>query len=132
MLTPHSYFGKYTLYSAYGTNANWHMSPLAFGLLFGNEDKKNWSTFWKFVKSVHPTINVPTKTFFTDQDKGSIPAFQDVFEHAKQFMCAFHCRQNILKTCVGGKKGLVTYLAIGYVGLKYSQLMQFSQSAQPL
>ena len=34
----HSQYGKYTLYSAYGTNANGHMSPVAFGLLFGNED----------------------------------------------------------------------------------------------
>ncbi len=41
----HSSFGKYTLFSAYGTNANGNMAPLAFGLLFGNEDKKNWSKF---------------------------------------------------------------------------------------
>jgi hypothetical protein len=46
----HSQYGKYTLYLAYGTNANGHMSPVAFGLLFGNEDKTNWSTFWNFVK----------------------------------------------------------------------------------
>ena len=34
----HSNFGKYTLFSAYGTNANGHMSALAFGLLFRNEN----------------------------------------------------------------------------------------------
>ena len=34
----HSQYGKYTLFLAYGTNANGHMSPVAFGLLFGNED----------------------------------------------------------------------------------------------
>ncbi len=39
----HSSFGKYTLYSAYAMTANGNMSPLAFGLLFGNEDTKNWS-----------------------------------------------------------------------------------------
>jgi len=108
----HSQFGKYTLYSAYGTNANGHMSPVAFGLLFGNEDKKNWTTFWSFVKSVHPSVDSPEKTFVTDQDKGSILAFNDVFEHASQFMCSFHRRQNILKTCGGGKKGLVPYSAM--------------------
>jgi hypothetical protein len=42
----HSSFGKYTLYSAYAMTANENMSPLAFGLLFGNEDTKNWSMFW--------------------------------------------------------------------------------------
>jgi hypothetical protein len=68
----HSQFGKYTLFSAYGTNANGHMSPIAFGLLFGNEDKSNWSTFWTFVKIVHPSLDAPTKTILMDQDKGLI------------------------------------------------------------
>ncbi len=36
----HSSFGKYALYLAYATTANGNMSPLAFGLLFGNEDKE--------------------------------------------------------------------------------------------
>jgi hypothetical protein len=52
----HSSFGKYTLFSAYGTSVNGNMSPLEFGLLFGNEDNKNWSKSWSFVKtnsSVH-------------------------------------------------------------------------------
>jgi hypothetical protein len=36
-----SSFGKYMLFSAYATTANGKMSPLAFGLLFGNEDTNN-------------------------------------------------------------------------------------------
>ncbi len=36
----HMSFGKYTLYSVYGTNANETMSALGFALLFGNEDKQ--------------------------------------------------------------------------------------------
>ncbi len=34
----HMSFGKYTLYSVYGTNGNGTMSALGFALLFGNED----------------------------------------------------------------------------------------------
>ncbi len=35
----HMNFGKYTLYSCYGTTANCNTYPVAFGILFGNEDK---------------------------------------------------------------------------------------------
>jgi hypothetical protein len=107
----HSNFGKYTLFSAYGTNANGHMSPLTFGLLFGNEDKNNWSKFWSFVKTVHPSVDTVPKMILTDQDKGSIGAVKDIFESAAQFMCAFHRCQNIISTC-GGGKGLIPYLAL--------------------
>jgi Zn-dependent M32 family carboxypeptidase len=62
----HSNFGKYTLFSVYGTNANGHMTALAFGLLFGNEDKTNWSHFWTFVKRIHPSVDALTKTILTD------------------------------------------------------------------
>jgi hypothetical protein len=65
----HSSFGKYTLFSAYAMTANGNMSPLAFGLLFGNEDTKHWSKFWSFVKKVHPSIDSPAVTILTDQDK---------------------------------------------------------------
>jgi hypothetical protein len=41
----HMSFGKYTLYSVYGTNANGTMSVLGYALLFGNEDKKSWTQF---------------------------------------------------------------------------------------
>jgi hypothetical protein len=39
----HMSFGKYTLFSVYGTNASGTMSALGFALLFGNEDKKSWT-----------------------------------------------------------------------------------------
>ncbi len=93
----HSQFGKYTLFLAYGMNANGHMSAIGFGLLFGNEDKTNWNTFWTFIKTLHPSLNAPIKTILMDQDKGSIPAFKEIFEDAAQYMCSFHHRQNILK-----------------------------------
>jgi hypothetical protein len=107
----HSQFGKYTLYQAYGTNANGNMSPFAFGLLFGNEDKDNWSIFWNFVKELHPCLDDMCKTFLTDQDKGCIRALESTFQLAGQFMCSFHRRQNILKNC-GGGKGRIPYSAL--------------------
>jgi hypothetical protein len=49
----HMSFGKYTLYSVYGTNANGTMSALGFALLFCNEDKQNWIQFWNLTKKTH-------------------------------------------------------------------------------
>jgi hypothetical protein len=34
-------FGKYTLFSAYGSTANMTMAALGFAILFGNKDKNN-------------------------------------------------------------------------------------------
>ncbi len=99
----HCSYGKYTLYSAYGTTANGNMAPIAIGMLFGNEDTENWSKFWSFVKKIHPSIDGPTKTILTDQDRGSIASVANIFLHAVQFLCLFHRRQNIIKTCGGGK-----------------------------
>ncbi len=99
----HASYGKYTLFLAYGTIANGNMSPLAFGLLFGNENTENWLKFWMFVKKVHPCLDGPTKTIVTDQDKGSIAAIQEQVPQASQFHCSFHRHQNIIKKCGGGK-----------------------------
>ncbi len=99
----HASYGKYTWFLAYGTTANGNMSPLAFGLHFGNENTENWSKFWMFVKKVHPYIDGPTKTIVTDQDKGSIAAIQEQVPQAAQFHCLFHHRQNIIKKRGGGK-----------------------------
>ncbi len=74
----HMSFGKYTLYLVYGTNANGTMSALEFALLFGNEDKKSWTQFWKFIKKTHPTINQSKYTIITDQDKGSLSAMEEI------------------------------------------------------
>ncbi len=41
----HTLFGKYTLFLVYSTTANANMSSVAFGILFGNEDIKNWTLF---------------------------------------------------------------------------------------
>jgi hypothetical protein len=89
----------YTLLSAYGTTANGNMAPVAFGIVFGNEDTSNWTKFWEFVKKIHPSVNAPTITILTDQDKGSIAAISKVLPEAHQFHCSYHRRQNIIKAC---------------------------------
>jgi hypothetical protein len=101
----HTSFGKYTLFSAYSTTANANMSSVAFGILFGNEDIKNWTLFWKFVARIHPTINRPVVTLLTDQDKGSITSVAKVIPLAHNFHCSYHRRQNILSKCGGGASG---------------------------
>ena len=96
---PMSDFGKYTFFSAYGSTANANAYPLAFGIMFGNEDKRSWTKFWKFVKHVHgkDDINHPGVTIITDQDKGSKAAIASVLPRVSNFLCSWHRRSNILK-----------------------------------
>ncbi len=98
----HMIFGKYILYSVYGTNANGTMSALGFALLFGNEDKQSWTRFWNFIKKTHPTINQFNYTIFTNQVKGFLLAMEDTVPLARRFLCSFHCQQNIIKKCGDG------------------------------
>jgi hypothetical protein len=99
----HMSFGKYTLFSAYASTANMTMAALGFAILFGNEDKNNWTKFWKFIKNTHPIINLNNKTIITDQDKGSIALIKDIIPEAALFHCSFHHCQNIIKKYGGGK-----------------------------
>jgi hypothetical protein len=108
----HTSFGKYTLLSAYGTMANGNMSLLAFGIMFGNKDTGNWTKFWEFVKEIHPSVNAPTITILTDQDKGSITSISATatLPEAHQFNCSYHRHQNIIKACRGPGKTPLTAL----------------------
>ncbi len=98
----HMSFGKYTLHSVYGTNANGTMSASGFALLFRNEDKQSWTRFWNFIKKTHPTINQSKYTIITNQDKGSLSAMEEIIPLAGRFLCSFHCRQKIMKKFSGG------------------------------
>ena len=98
----HTSYGKYTLFTAYATSANGNMVLVAGAILFGNEDKANWFTFWTFLKKNHPSLSCRKKTILTDQDKGSIAAVSSIM-NAWQFHCVFHRRQNIVKERGGGK-----------------------------
>jgi hypothetical protein len=66
----HMNYGKYTLYSCYGTTANCNTYTVAFKILFGNEDKEGWMDFWDFAKSVHPSIDDTSVSIVTDPAKG--------------------------------------------------------------
>ncbi len=97
-------FGKYTLFSAYANTANMTMASLGFAIWFGNKDKHNWTTFWKFIKNTHPIVNLNNKTIITNQDKGSnVATINEFIPEAALFHCSFHRCQNIIKKFGGGK-----------------------------
>jgi hypothetical protein len=88
-------FGKYTLYSCYGITTNCNASPVAFGIVFGNEDKSGWVEFWKFAKKIHLCLNTPETSIFTDWEKGYIEAIAEVLPLAVNFFYSFHQRKKI-------------------------------------
>jgi hypothetical protein len=98
----HMNFGKYTLYSCYGTTANCNTFPVAFAITFGNKDKDGWVQFWEFAKSLHPSLDRFDTTIITDQAKGLKEAMYQVLPNAVHFHCSFHRRQNIAKIVKGG------------------------------
>ena len=100
----HVNFGKYTIYTAYGSDANGAMVPISFAILFGNETVVGWSRFWQFTVAQYPFLNHPEVTIITDQDKGSINAIAQHLPNACHFFCSWHRRGNVLKQCKGGKK----------------------------
>jgi MULE transposase domain len=93
----HTSYGKYTLFSMYGSSANGNMAPIGFAILLGNENESNWSKFYDFLVRTHPSINITKRTILTDQDKGSIASVKSIIPNAGQFHCAFHRRMNIIK-----------------------------------
>lgn len=98
----HMNFGKYTLYSCYGTTANCNTFPVAMSIQFGNEDKLGWMQFWDFAKTLHPSLDDKDTTIITDQDKGLRAAVSEVLPSAAPFICSFHREQNIMKYVKGG------------------------------
>ena len=100
----HIHFGKYTLYSAYGSTADSSMFPIAFAYFFGNEDSEGWSKFWKFVLKIHPMLNSPEKTIVTDQNAECISAVEKYLPLTTHFHCSWHRKGNIMKNCGGGKQ----------------------------
>ncbi len=59
--------------------------------------------FWKFIKYTYPIVDQPYYIILTDQDKGSLLAINDIVPSAGKIHCSFHCQQNIVKKCGGGK-----------------------------
>ena len=98
----HMQFGKYTLYSLYGTTAICNAFPIAFGILFGNEYKEGWTEFFSVVKEWHPSLNVFQTTFISDQSKGLTESIKAVMDSVGQFFCYYHRRLNIRTVVHGG------------------------------
>jgi len=115
----HLNFGKYTLYSCYGVTANSNMFPVAFAIIFGNENLLGWTAFWQFAVKEHPCLNESDVTIVTDQDKGLETAIADVVSNAINFHCSYHRSTNIIKMC-GAKSGNRVYSAL-YV---YNKLLK--------
>jgi hypothetical protein len=95
-------FRKYALSSCYGTTANCNTYPVAFGILFGNEDKEGWMGFGDFAKSVHPSIDDTRVMIITDEAKGLTQSNAEVLPLMGHFYCSYHRHQNILKFVRGG------------------------------
>ncbi|MFM6174888.1 MAG: SWIM zinc finger family protein, partial [Sphaerospermopsis kisseleviana] len=107
----HLNFGKYTLFTCYGVTANANMSPVAFGIVFGNENGQSWGEFWEFVAKLHPSMNSGDVTVITDQDKGQMNAIAKWIPAAGHFHCSHHRRGNIIKNR-GGGGGKMKYSAL--------------------
>ena len=100
----HMSFGKYTLYSCYGTTANGTTSAVGFGIHFGNESKEDWEIFWNFLKHTHASLDDYKNTLITDQAKGLVESIHQVLPSVGHFHCSYHRRQNILKVVKGGSQ----------------------------
>ena len=98
----HLQYGKYTLYSLYGTTANCNTFPIEFGIVFGNKCKEGWTQFFSVVKEWHPALNVYQTTFISDQAKGLTESIKEVMESVGQFFCSYHRRLNIRTFVCGG------------------------------
>ena len=100
----HVNFGKYTIYTAYGSGADGTMFLISCAIIFGNETSDGWGRFWEFTVNHYPFLNHSDYTIITDQDKGSINAIERHLPNAVHFFCSWHRRGNVLKKCQGGKK----------------------------
>ena len=66
------------------------MSPVAFAIVFGNENGDSWGAFWEFVKKLHPTIDMGDVTVITDQDKGQMTTIAKTLSEVGHFHCSHH------------------------------------------
>jgi hypothetical protein len=89
--SPRELWEIHTIFSVCNHRANGTMSALGFAMLFGNEDKKSWTHFWKFIKKTHPIVDQSNFTIITNQDKGSLATMEDIVPLAGRFLCSFHC-----------------------------------------
>ena len=92
----HLKWGSYTLYSLYGRNANMGAICLAHAIIFGNEDKRAWKSFFSFVIEHYPQLNKSTTTIISDKDKGLLAGINSTLPCAAGFHCSLHRKKNIV------------------------------------
>jgi hypothetical protein len=100
------------LYSCYGTTANCNTYPVAFGILFGNEDNEGWMDFWDFAKSVHPSIDDTRVTIITHQANGLTQSIAGVLP-SKDIFIALTTGGRTFSNLLG--EALRNTLACGYI-----------------
>ena len=68
---------------------------LAHSILSGNEDKRGWKLFFKFVMDHYPEIDHPDISIVSDRDKGLVEPLSSVLHSLNSFFCTRH-RSGIL------------------------------------
>ena len=67
----HLSWGSFTLYSMYGRNANMGAFCVAHAIIFGNENKRGWKSFFEFVLEHYPYLNSNANTSHLRHGQGS-------------------------------------------------------------
>jgi hypothetical protein len=96
-------FGKYTLYSVYGTNANGFMSALGFALCLAMRTSKVGCNFGTSLRKHTQLLTSPIIQSSPTRTRVLFLAMEDTVPLAGRFLCSFHRQQHIIKKCGGGK-----------------------------
>ncbi|XP_012837504.1 PREDICTED: uncharacterized protein LOC105958046 [Erythranthe guttata] len=90
------------LLAAVGLDPNNNIYPISYAIVEG-ETKDIWLWFLKLVDSdLEIEQNQHTWTFMSDKQKGLIPAFEELFQHADNRFCVRHLHNNMKKDGFGG------------------------------
>nr|XP_025625100.1 uncharacterized protein LOC112717220 [Arachis hypogaea] len=89
------YFGGQLL-TAVGQDANNQLFPIAYGVVDA-ETRKNWRFFLEELHTDIGDFNENGWVFMSDQQKGLIPALQDVMPGVKHRFCCMHMWRNMNK-----------------------------------
>ena len=68
---------------------------LAHAIIAGNEDKRGWTSFFKFIMDHYPDIDHPSITIVSDRDKGLVESISSVLPNFNSFFCTRHRSGNI-------------------------------------
>ena len=86
---------KGVLYLATTNSANNEIFLIAFALMSGNEDFRNWLWFLMQLKQAYRILHEQKFIFLSDRDKGLQKALAKVYPENLSTSCIFHLRQNV-------------------------------------